>query len=376
MLTCVQRLNDLLQTSDIDVLEAALQLDLRFAQQYRRTDRVAEDRLLQLAQGWQVRGGRGLDVLRLADPSYEPDIPSGMTQYQFYRRGIAEATEGLTTISIDRQLRGEGGERSDVDLLAEIAKEHKVPLAAQLGLLQRIRVVKHARNAPMRCRLFVIRCLALAVLPSVANDGTMQSRLFIYESDLIARLTDLIHPERGTDEKLRTASLYALESLSRLRSKASEVLTSVNVAVSHGILMQLVRKTVATLKDTSSERPSLVCQSSDLTYVCSARQRRGRRRSLRLSHLDPESSSTRRRLPRWRRHRPCPHRPHRSRTKGSLPARHTRRPVPRNGFLRFDQRRDGFLRRQWRTTLHLAHQGMSHTFTFMSDTLTPIIGAR
>jgi E3 ubiquitin-protein ligase HUWE1 len=235
-----QRLNDLLMTSDLDVLEATLHLMRRAAQQYRRTDRIGEERVLQLAQGWHIIG-QSVDIARLADPAYEPPASLATASFQFYRKAGAGGAEGMTTVTLDDLQSEENRDKADVELMAAAVIKHHVPASAHLGLLQRIRVARAAHDTSARCRLLSLRCFALAILPSVTSDTVIQTRLFVYEPDLVARITDLVHPERGISAKLRAAGLHALEGIARTRSKLNEVMAAVNVTVSHGILMQLLR---------------------------------------------------------------------------------------------------------------------------------------
>lgn len=48
---------------------------------------------------------------------------------------------------------------------------------------------------------------------------------------------------------IQTAAIAALDGLCRYRTKTGEVLAAVNAGVTHGILMSLMRRTVASLAD-------------------------------------------------------------------------------------------------------------------------------
>lgn len=73
--------------------------------------------------------------------------------------------------------------------------------------------------------------------------------LFLYDPELVNHVAELIHPNRDIPSSVRVAALTALDALGRYRAKVLEVLGAVNAGVSHGMLMSLMRATVAQLQD-------------------------------------------------------------------------------------------------------------------------------
>lgn len=72
---------------------------------------------------------------------------------------------------------------------------------------------------------------------NMISEEVAQSKIFLYDPDLIQRCADLMIPDRNISFPLRTAALYVLDSLAHYRSKQGEVTMAVNAGVSHGVLM-------------------------------------------------------------------------------------------------------------------------------------------
>jgi E3 ubiquitin-protein ligase HUWE1 len=61
--------------------------------------------------------------------------------------------------------------------------------------------------------------------------------MFVYSS--VFQISDEIHKE------IQTVALYALDGISRHRSKLNTVLNAINASTNHGILMSFLRKLVS-----------------------------------------------------------------------------------------------------------------------------------
>lgn len=329
----LQRLNDLLHTTDLSILLATLRLGLRPAQQYSSTNGgtssfgIAEKRLLSLAQGWGTRE-YGLEMVDLAGDEIE--IPSELdeTEWQFYKKASAinasteggvsaepapekkdkgkevdamdveedtkpEAStstaaaastpgpkpratfaqgallatpipstphasssstaplnEGLTTVQL-------GNVRTStqpaVDILADAIETYGVPEPDRLDLLQKIRIAKALGSTPDRRTMLVVRLLAIAVFAHTSTESAAQSKLFLYEPELIPQLAELVHPDRNVPIEIQAAAFYALDALAKFKTKLSEVASALNASVSHGILMYVFRRTVTDLEGDNRE---------------------------------------------------------------------------------------------------------------------------
>jgi len=158
-------------------------------------------------------------------------------------------TEGLTSIHLPN-LRTTT--LSTVDLFLSLVETHSIPEPDRLNLLQKIRIGK-ALSSPSsspreRQQLLIARLLALAVYAHANPESQANVKIFLYEPELIPQLAELVHPERNdipTDVK--AAALYALEAFARYKGRTNEVASALNASVSHGVLMELVRKTAADL---------------------------------------------------------------------------------------------------------------------------------
>ncbi|KAA1107112.1 hypothetical protein PGT21_002719 [Puccinia graminis f. sp. tritici] len=151
--------------------------------------------------------------------------------------------EGLATIHVSADTIASG--RRPQDILADLIEQHQLPIDCRFKLFHRIRIATALRNSLDVRRFAVVRLLALAIYTHTTDETTAISKLFIYEPGLIAQLSELINLEIGGDGlggDIQAAAFYALEGISRYRGKIAEVAGAVGVSVSHGTLMQVVRK--------------------------------------------------------------------------------------------------------------------------------------
>lgn len=151
--------------------------------------------------------------------------------------------EGLATIHVSPDTIASG--KRPQDILADLIEQHLLPIDCRFKLFHRIRIAIALRNPIDVRRMAVVRLLALAIYTHTTDETTAVSKLFIYEPGLIAQLSELINLEIGRDGlggDLQASAFYALEGISRYRGKIAEVAGAVGVSVSHGTLMQVVRK--------------------------------------------------------------------------------------------------------------------------------------
>ncbi|CAG8441327.1 3125_t:CDS:10 [Ambispora gerdemannii] len=256
-----EHLNDLLNTADIDVLETVLRLVLRPAQRLsnqralRTNFSISHDRILTLAHTW---GTKEYD-LGMKDLAYDnvtiPEELKTLT-YQFYRH--LTPTEAATgTSSTKRDNAHELGE-SDTDILKNVVEEYEVPEEFHFALLNRIRIATKINDSAKRKQLLIIRILAIAIMAHVIPEHVAQSKLFLYEPDIVANLAELVHPEQKNAperKEIQTVAFYALDGISRYRSKLGEALTAINASANHGVLLYLLRRIIADLESESPKYP-------------------------------------------------------------------------------------------------------------------------
>lgn len=137
--------------------------------------------------------------------------------------------------------------KSDVELFYEAVQAHDIPAEHQFNVFHRIRVAKGLAQTKSRRKLLVLRLLALAAVTCVVSEDILNSKIFLYEPELIARLADLLQTDKEIPIDIQIASLNALDSIAHIRSKLTELLGAVNASANHGILMYVLRKVITAL---------------------------------------------------------------------------------------------------------------------------------
>lgn len=172
--------------------------------------------------------------------------------------------EGLTTVHLPN-LRTTP--KSTVDVLLDVIENHQVPEPDRLDLLQRIRIGKAlcSSDPTERQQLLVVRLLALSVFAHAQSEQVAQLKVFLYEPDIISQIAELVHPEIDVPVEIRSVALYALEAFARYKGKTAEVASTLNASVSHGVLLEIVRKTAADLDSDERESRSSFLLTAELS---------------------------------------------------------------------------------------------------------------
>ena len=285
-------------TSDLDILILALNLLLRPAQQYSAQPAVSHalnistPRLTSLAKRWTNLREYDVNLIDLVGDKGKPQmdaLPNDAREvfFTFYNKSAANvgkekvpevdvfesssqqtpsrksavigssasaALPGSTTVHIDSPTLQS---RPAMDLLADAIEKYEVPEDEKFELLCRIRYAQALLPGgdSSREKLVSIRLLATAIFGHTHPESQAQSSLFIYEPDLIFHIAELLQLDEGVDVQVQSAAIAALDSLGRYKNKIQEVLTAVNAGVNHGILMALLRKTVAQVADSECSLP-------------------------------------------------------------------------------------------------------------------------
>ena len=150
-------------------------------------------------------------------------------------------SEGLTTIQLGNVRTSD---KSPVDVLVDAIEAHDIPESDRLSLLQKIRIAQSLHSTEQRRTMLVVRLLAIAIFAHTTTETTAQSKLFLYEPELIPQLAELVHPDRAVPIEIQAAAFYALDAIAKFKSKLGEVASALNASVSHGILMYVMRRTV------------------------------------------------------------------------------------------------------------------------------------
>ncbi|KAI9270590.1 hypothetical protein BDA99DRAFT_478483 [Phascolomyces articulosus] len=284
-----EHMNALINTTDIDVLEAVLRFTLRPAQRVNNPRAIRssfvtpQDKIIELARGWGIQA----DFVDMCKDDFI--ITEDMTQLKirFYRTRqidddqqkdttnttatatagaststaptVATATpavgENTTTIATTstKSTRDEGinvvtaqmsseNKKSDIQVFQDLVNEHNIPKEYQFELANQIRITRHITNPEERRKLLTIRILSIAIMAHTVSETTAQNKVFIYEPHLVASIAELIHPEKQMPNAMQVYALCALDGVARHRGKLSEVLTALNASANHGVLLQILRK--------------------------------------------------------------------------------------------------------------------------------------
>ena len=151
--------------------------------------------------------------------------------------------------------------RSLEDLMGH--RPNNLPKDAQYDLLSRVRVA-HAVNASFEDRqnLVAIRLLALTNLAYIYTEDNFKQKILQRDSDeprnlqIVQQLCDLLHPPASKPTeisiKIQTLALGTLEAFAKLKTKAPDVCSALNVNVNHGVLFSLLRRAVADMGNEST----------------------------------------------------------------------------------------------------------------------------
>jgi len=191
----LQHIYNLLLTTDLDILESALSVLLRPAQQYTsqtpfepgQGPRLSH-RLLTLARGWEKFHSRGLDLATLASAN-EVHLPDDLrqVQIQFYPALEAQSRQtsssqpdwspqtqprnvlanGPVTLDLGDMVKTYEGDLRD--RLTILAEENTMPADDQLVALNKLRLLVMVKDREKRRQLLTIRLLASAIYGELEN---------------------------------------------------------------------------------------------------------------------------------------------------------------------------------------------------------------
>ncbi|GAA5804113.1 hypothetical protein HPULCUR_009599 [Helicostylum pulchrum] len=227
-----QHLNNLLNTTDIDILESVLRLMSKPAQRVNNPKAVQssfiapQDKVTELA-----RGGNITDLM--AD-TVDVNKDINKVSMSFYR---TEGDEGLELITFraDQSM-------TDQDLFWKTVNEHDIPEEYHFELLNRIRIANHTTQVSVKRQLLIIRFIAIVIMAHTMSETIAQNRVFIYEPHLVPQIAHLVSYDTHVPIDIQTYALYALDGIARHRTKVTEVLTAFNASVNHGVLLHILRQ--------------------------------------------------------------------------------------------------------------------------------------
>ncbi|RGP79709.1 e3 ubiquitin- ligase huwe1 [Fusarium longipes] len=135
-----------------------------------------------------------------------------------------------------------------------------LPPAAKYEVFHRIRAAKALMGSnESRQQLLAVRLLAINNLAYVHNETNFVEKVLRQDADetrrfqLVWQLAELIHPTAHGNVDvplwLQAVALALLEAISNFQSKCQDVLSALNANVNHGILLYVIRKAVAGMKE-------------------------------------------------------------------------------------------------------------------------------
>ncbi|KAF4343676.1 e3 ubiquitin ligase HUWE1 [Fusarium beomiforme] len=150
-----------------------------------------------------------------------------------------------------------------------------IPPVSQYEIFHRIRVSKALmESSEARQKLLAVRLLAVNNLAYIHPEASFLEKVLRQDADetrrfqLVYQLAELIHPTaHGNVEVplwLQAVALALLEAVSNFQAKCQDVLSALNANVNHGILLYVIRKAVAGMKeDDDSDKGNHVTQMDE-----------------------------------------------------------------------------------------------------------------
>ena len=137
-----------------------------------------------------------------------------------------------------------------------------MPESSQYEFLTRIRVCKALLSSPeTRQEALAVRLLAITNLAYIHPESTFIEKTLRQDNEeprryqLVYQLAELIHPSadgvNNVPLPMQTIALGLLEAVSNFQAKCPDVLSALNVNVNHGVLLYVIRKAVASMKEDS-----------------------------------------------------------------------------------------------------------------------------
>lgn len=141
-----------------------------------------------------------------------------------------------------------------------------MPKNSQYEFLNRSRICKALLGGPeARQRALAVRLLAIANLAYIHPEFVFLEQVLKQDNDeprryhLVYQLVELIHPstpgQTAAPRSLQQIALSLLEAISHFNAKYQDVISALNATVNHGVLLYVIRKAVAEMKE-ETEQPN------------------------------------------------------------------------------------------------------------------------
>jgi E3 ubiquitin-protein ligase HUWE1 len=179
-----------------------------------------------------------------------------------------KSTHKVAPLSVDglHTLHIPSSELMGISLEEQLQRRlHNVPIASHFDFFNHLRTAFYmTKTLETRRMMVATRILALTNLAYIYPEAVFQQKLLKNDSEeprrlqLVQQLVELIHPQNNDQADIplymKTIAIGALEALSKHKARAHDVSTALSISVNHGILLFVIRKTVA---DLANEMDSL-----------------------------------------------------------------------------------------------------------------------
>ncbi|KAJ3321382.1 hypothetical protein HDV06_004367 [Boothiomyces sp. JEL0866] len=249
-----EHLHNLLTIVELDIVYEILRFLVKPAQ------RIPSQRSLRASftngqSKYQVLAGRwnvGLDVNEILSSKA---IQVEMINYQYYRTA-QEFEKDLDKIEVEGPFQEdtnsnlkqeslvsvplqptEPNNQNIFEYFQRVKTDYKISGERGFELICKIRLASYLSDPGKRKMLYCIRMLALAVLSNLYSEEVATSKIFLFESDLIAQVAHNLSNNTDLGQDARFCCLTLLDNLAHYRGKLNEVLSVMNVSANHGFLM-------------------------------------------------------------------------------------------------------------------------------------------
>jgi len=272
----VEHVNNLLKTSNVDVLLLALRLLHRLAQRMQRPSRsnlfVRHAHVSTIAQSWNNKEAGQLPFVELCKENFQLTAEMKSLQYNFFRvvkpdqdaLASKQPSDMKTPTPAEKQRGKKEGavhvhmanvvddERSEREIYESLVAKYSVPEEAKFGLFHAVRIARRLDLVEERRKLVMCRLLAITIYCISEDDASLQN-LMIREPNLTNRVCQLIQPHAEVPQDVQTVAVFVLDTFARHRSDLGDVLTALNASANHGPILYVLRHTAAGLADNSVE---------------------------------------------------------------------------------------------------------------------------
>ncbi|ORX45978.1 hypothetical protein BCR36DRAFT_332465 [Piromyces finnis] len=274
-----EHLNLLLNTNDIDILEALLRLMLKFAQRLGNNNSrkvaiaISLDKIYTLYHSW-ISNDFNLTYSQLLNAKTKlPDECFNLT-YHYYKSGkqaaqaqaqvqnITQKVETLTTKHSKSSLKHKASidglisinlnksqlfEKSTQEIYQDLLNKYDIPSEHKFSIYHRIRFLKSIQDYEQRLKYITIRLFALSIYVQMIEEDVATAKVFVYEPDLISNMAEILQSDDPKTYGIQTAILSVFDGIIRYKSKNTFVLAAINSSTNYGILSFIFRKVIKNL---------------------------------------------------------------------------------------------------------------------------------